>query len=68
MPRRRSRTGSTRSTHEWSCARNELQTKRRHDSIIFHIHDTSDGVYDAEVILDAFEFLGYFEQGTTPIE
>jgi hypothetical protein len=37
-------------------------------SITFHIHDTSDGVYDAEVILDAFEFLGYYEQGTTPIE
>jgi hypothetical protein len=37
-------------------------------SITFHIHDTSDGVYDSEVIIDSFEFLKDPEQGTVPIE
>jgi hypothetical protein len=37
-------------------------------SITFHIHDTSDGVYDSQAIIDSFEFLGYYEQGTSPIE
>ncbi|MCK9459454.1 MAG: choice-of-anchor L domain-containing protein [Proteobacteria bacterium] len=37
-------------------------------SLTFHIHDTGDGVFDSEVILDAFEFLKDPEQGTVPIE
>jgi hypothetical protein len=36
--------------------------------LTFHTHDTSDGVYDPEVILDSFEFLTDVQQGTTPIE
>ncbi len=32
--------------------------------LTFHIHDTGDGIYDAEVILDAFEFLTTSDQGT----
>jgi hypothetical protein len=34
--------------------------------ITFHIHDTSDGVLDSEVILDQFEFMGEVVQGTHP--
>ena len=37
-------------------------------AITFHLHDTSDGVYDSQVILDAFEFLKEPDQGTVPIE
>ncbi|HUT76349.1 MAG TPA: choice-of-anchor L domain-containing protein [Polyangia bacterium] len=37
-------------------------------AVTFHIHDTSDGVYDSEVILDAFEFLKDPDQGTVPVE
>jgi hypothetical protein len=37
-------------------------------SLTFHIHDTSDGVWDSEVVLDAFEFLKDPEIGTVPIE
>jgi len=37
-------------------------------SITFHIHDTSDAVWDSEVILDSFEFLKDPDQGTVPIE
>ncbi len=37
-------------------------------ALTFHIHDTQDGVYDSEVILDAFEFLKDPEQGTVPVE
>jgi hypothetical protein len=37
-------------------------------SLTFHIHDTSDQVWDSEVILDSFEFLKEPDQGTIPIE
>jgi hypothetical protein len=37
-------------------------------ALTFHIHDTSDGIYDSEVILDAFEFLKDPEQGTVPVD
>ena len=36
--------------------------------IIFHIHDTSDHIYDSEVILDSFQFLGTVDPGTDVIE
>ena len=33
--------------------------------LVFHIHDTSDGILDSEVILDAFHWeTGVFEAGT----
>lgn len=33
--------------------------------LVFHIHDTSDGIYDSEAILDNFRWLtGPFQQGT----
>jgi hypothetical protein len=35
--------------------------------ITFHIHDTEDGIFDSEVILDALEFLKQPEQGTVPV-
>ncbi len=35
--------------------------------LIFHIHDTSDGIYDSEVVVDNFQWLtDGFEQGTKP--
>jgi len=37
-------------------------------TLTFHVHDTSDGIYDSEVILDNFRFEtipGEFSQGTT---
>ena len=37
-------------------------------AITFHVHDTSDGIFDSQVIIDSFEFLKSTEQGTTPIE
>jgi len=37
-------------------------------SLTFHVHDTSDGIYDSEVILDYFEFIKGVEPGTIPIE
>jgi len=37
-------------------------------SLTFHIHDTSDGIYDSEVILDSFQFATVVDQGTVPIE
>jgi hypothetical protein len=36
--------------------------------IIFHIHDTSDHIYDSEVILDKFLFLGEVDPGTVDVE
>jgi hypothetical protein len=37
--------------------------------ITFHIMDVCDGIFDSEVILDSFHFLGeYTEGGTIPIE
>jgi hypothetical protein len=47
---------------EWPIEPNEEFT------VTFHIHDTSDGVYDSEVILDSFLFVGTADPGTTPIE
>jgi hypothetical protein len=36
--------------------------------LVFHIHDTSDGIYDSEVILDAFQWLtGPFSAGTVKL-
>jgi hypothetical protein len=37
-------------------------------ALTFHIHDTGDGIFDSEVILDSFEFLKDPEQGTVVIE
>jgi hypothetical protein len=37
-------------------------------ALTFHIHDTQDGAYDSEVILDAFEFLEDEQQGTVPVD
>jgi hypothetical protein len=37
-------------------------------AITFHLHDTSDGIFDSEVILDAFEFLKDPDQGTVVVE
>jgi len=37
-------------------------------ALTFHIHDTSDGVYDSQVIIDAIEFLKDPDQGTIIIE
>ena len=36
-------------------------------SLTFHIHDTADGFYDSEVILDRFRFLTYEAQGTVKL-
>ena len=49
-------------TTSWPIQGNETFT------LTFHIHDTSDGIYDSEVILDNFRFEtvpGEFNQGTT---
>ena len=35
-------------------------------AITFHLHDTADGIYDSEVILDQFQFMGTVVQGTHP--
>ena len=37
-------------------------------TITFHIHDTNDGTFDSEVIIDAFEFLRTVASGTVVIE
>ncbi len=37
-------------------------------ALTFHIHDTADGVWDSEVIIDALEFLKDPDQGTVVIE
>jgi hypothetical protein len=37
-------------------------------SLTFHIHDTSDQIFDSEVILDSFEFTKDADTGTIPIE
>jgi hypothetical protein len=36
--------------------------------IVFHVHDTSDHIYDSEVILDQFLFMGKADPGTTPVD
>jgi hypothetical protein len=36
-------------------------------NIIFHVHDTSDHVWDSEVMIDKFLFVGKAEAGTKPI-
>lgn len=50
-----------------------LQTQWPIDSgeqfdLVFHIHDTSDHVWDAQVILDNFAFVGEVDPGTVEIE
>jgi hypothetical protein len=35
-------------------------------SVTFHLHDTSDGIYDSQVIIDKFQFLKKEGQGTNP--
>lgn len=35
--------------------------------IIFHIHDTGDGLYDSAVLLDKFLFMGQVTAGTKPL-
>jgi hypothetical protein len=48
-------------TTEWPIKPNEQFT------LVFHIHDTSDGIFDSEVIIDNFKWLtGPFTQGTKP--
>ncbi len=37
-------------------------------TLTFHIHDTSDGLFDSEVIIDAFQFLQTTASGTVVIE
>ena len=37
-------------------------------TITFHIHDTNDGIFDSEVIIDAFQFLQTTASGTVIIE
>ena len=37
-------------------------------TITFHIHDTNDGSFDSEVIIDAFQFLRTAASGTVIIE
>ena len=37
-------------------------------TLTFHLHDTGDGVFDSEVILDAFQFLMKEDQGTQPTD
>jgi hypothetical protein len=34
--------------------------------VIFHVHDTSDHIYDSEVILDKFQFMAEVTPGTHP--
>ena len=36
--------------------------------LTFHVHDTGDGVFDSEVILDGLQFVGAVTPGTWPIE
>jgi hypothetical protein len=36
-------------------------------TVIFHIHDTSDHIYDSQVIIDKFLFVSKAEAGTKPI-
>ena len=36
--------------------------------LTFHIHDSSDGIFDSEVIIDSFQFLSSKEQGTVHVE
>ncbi|HAN30320.1 MAG TPA: hypothetical protein DCQ06_01860 [Myxococcales bacterium] len=37
-------------------------------TLTFHLHDTGDGIYDSEVILDGFEFVGSVTPGTWPVQ
>ncbi len=37
-------------------------------ALTFHIHDTSDGIFDSEVIIDKVLFVGSVEQGTHPAD
>jgi hypothetical protein len=36
--------------------------------LTFHIHDAQDGIFDSEVIIDAFQFLTDEDQGTVVVE
>ncbi|MCP4680440.1 MAG: hypothetical protein GY854_34145 [Deltaproteobacteria bacterium] len=36
-------------------------------SLIFHLHDTADGIYDSQVIIDKFLFVSDAEAGTGPM-
>lgn len=36
-------------------------------TLTFHLHDTGDGVYDSEVLLDGLEFVGSVTPGTWPL-
>jgi hypothetical protein len=65
--------GSTMDSNQYGSSTGWLQTSWPIDggetfAITFHVHDTSDGIYDSEVILDSFQFLKDPEQGTVPIE
>lgn len=46
---------------EWPIEPNEEFT------LIFHIHDTADSLFDSEVILDGFTFLTQVDKGTAPV-
>ncbi len=47
-------------TTEWPIEPGEKFT------LTFHVHDTGDGVFDSEVILDNFQFVGSVTPGTWP--
>jgi hypothetical protein len=36
--------------------------------LTFHVHDTGDGIFDSEVILDGLQFVGAVTPGTWAIE
>jgi hypothetical protein len=47
---------------EWPIEPGEVFT------LTFHIHDTSDGIFDSEVIIDRVLFVGVAQPGTTKVE
>jgi hypothetical protein len=54
------------STTGWLRTEWPLQPGEEFD-LIFHIHDTADGMFDSEVILDKFVFVRKANAGTTPV-
>jgi hypothetical protein len=65
--------GTVMDGYEYGSSTGWLQTSWPIDGgetfvITFHVHDTDDGIFDSEVILDAFQFLKDPEQGTIPVE
>jgi len=65
--------GTTADSSEYGSSTGWLQTSwpvvgGETFALTFHIHDTSDGIFDSEVILDSFVFLETPEQGTIIVE